>query len=568
MNELAGLGLDIRTGLRQLAHSPGFTGLAVLSLALGIGANTAVFSLVNEVLLRSLPVKDPGGLILLRNVEGASGRLSLSGENNFSTDPATRRESSTSFSLAAFRGFQGRHSGLLSVFAFAPLHPIHLLVGGLPEVEVLGQLVSGDYHAGLGVTSIVGRTLVPGDDQPSAEPVAVISYRYWKRRFAGDPFVVGRTVKLNGVVVTLVGVTPLGFEGTQVGESVDISVPLAHHERFQPDRAVSRRAPWYWWVRIMGRVAPSGSAAQVRASLEPILQQTAAEGWLAGRSLNLKSDNPMPEPPGLVADPGAQGESDTRRQYGRYLGILLGLVGLVLLAACANVANLMLARGTARRREIAVRLALGASRARVVRLLLAESLWLALLGGGVGVLFAYCGRGLMVALRQLGGSPSCSTCPSTRVCSASRARIACATALLSGLAPALRATRLTLSEEFHGGARPLGGGARSRLGQGLMIVQLALSLLLLVGTGLFVQTLGQPAGRRSRIQPPKTRPLPNRCRRGWLSEEPVHRAPDAHPGAGGEHPRRRRRDVFERRAARRRPQQPEGQGVRPSAARG
>jgi predicted permease len=484
------LSQDVRMGLRQLAKSPGFTGVAVLSLALGIGANTAVFSLVNDVLLRSLPVQRPDELVLFRNVQGSTGRMSLAGENNGSIDPVTGRESSTSFSLLAFERFRDHHPSLSEAFAFAPFNQINLLVDGQPETNVLGQLVSGNYHAGLGVSAIVGRTLTPADDQPSAEPVAVISHRYWENRFGGDPSVIGKTVQVNRVAVTLVGVTPPGFAGAlQVGESADISVPLAHHARFQPDRGANRAQPWYWWIRVMGRLAPHATSAQARASLEPALQETAREGWLVGQSLEMASGGAMPDPPTLAADPGGQGENDTRRQYRLSLRILMGLVGLVLLAACINVANLLVARGAARRREIALRLALGASRARIVRQLLVESLLLAGLGAALGTLFAYWGRGPLVALRQFSGSPLVLDLPLDGGVLGFTMAVAVATALLFGLAPALRATRLELSAEFQGGARQLGAGARSRLSQGLMVVQIALSLVLLVGTGLFVRTL-------------------------------------------------------------------------------
>ena len=484
------LALDVRLASRQLAKAPAFTGVVVLSLALGIGANTAVFSLVNDVLLRSLPVKNPDELVLFRNVQSPKGRMSLAGENNGSIDPATGRESSTSFSLLAFERFRDHHPALSEVFAYAPFNQINLLVDGEPETDVLGQLVSGNYHAGLGVAAIAGRTITPADDQPSAEPVAVISHRYWERRFGGDPAVIGKTVQVNRVPVTLVGVTAPGFAGAmQVGESADISVPLALHARFQPDRAVSRAQPWYWWVRIMGRLASRATAAQARASLEPALQEAAREGWLAGQSLAVASGGPMPDPPTLAADPGGQGENDTRRQYRLSLRILMGLVGLVLVAACANVANLLVARGAARRREIALRLALGAGRGRIVRQLLVESVLLAGLGAFLGLLFAYWARGLLVALRQFSGSPLVLDLPIDRAVLGFTIAVAVATALLFGLAPALRATRVELSAEFQGGARQLGAGARSRLSQGLMVVQIALSLVLLVGTGLFVRTL-------------------------------------------------------------------------------
>ncbi len=491
MRSLADVRHDIRVGMRQLAHSPGFTTVAALSLALGIGANTAVFSVVDDVLLRSLPVRDPNHLVLFRNVQGRSGSMSQAGENNGSVDPATGRASSTSFSLLALEGFRAHHPGLVDVFAFAPLNQINLIVDGEPETEVLGQLVSGGYHAGLGVSAILGRTLTQEDDRLSEAPVSVISWRYWQRRFGGDPSVIGKTVQVNRVPTVIVGVTPRGFAGAmQVGESADITVPLALHSLFQPDRSAHRVQPWYWWVRVMGRLAPGATPQQVRAALEPILQDTAQEGWRAGQSLAIAAGaGALLEPPTLAADPGGQGENDSRRQYRRSLYVLMGLVGLLLIAACANVATLMLARGAARRPEFAVRLALGASRARIVRQLLAESVLLAWLAAALGIVLAFWGRSLLVALRQFSGSAVVLDPPIDARVLAFTIGVSTATAVLFGLGPALRASRVDLAPEFRGGARMLGHRSRSARGRSLVVVQMALSLVLLVGTGLFIRTL-------------------------------------------------------------------------------
>lgn len=479
---------DLRFALRQLVRNPGFAAVAVLSLALGIGANTAIFSLVNEFLLRALPVRHPEELVLFRTIEGGGGRMSRGGENNGSIDPVTGRQASTSFSLLIFERLRAHRSALSEVFAFAPFPQPNVLIDGQPEIAVSAQLVSGNYHLGLGVPAVLGRTFTPDDEQPSSPPIAVLSFRYWNNRFARDPAVLGKTIQVNRVPVTIVGVTPPGFDGAmQAGQSADISVPLAHHLRFRP--VAMRAEPWYWWIRIMGRLAPGATPAQARASLEPIFQDTAREGWLAGQSLDT-TPRTMPELPTLVADPGAQGENDTRRQYTKSLSVLMGLVSLVLVAACANVANLLLARGAARRREIAVRLALGASRARIVRQLLAESLLLACLGAGLGTLFAYWSRGVLLASRPFGNTSVVLDLPIDLRVLVFTIAVAVTTALLFGLAPALRATRLNLSAEFQGGTRSLGRGGRSRLSQALMVVQIALSLVLLVSTGLFVRTLG------------------------------------------------------------------------------
>ena len=481
---------ELGFALRQLVKNRGFFATVMATLALGIGANIAVFSLVNDVLLRSLPVKSPGELVLFRNVEGAGGRMSRAGENNGSIDPVTGRNSSTSFSLLTLERLRDHHPALAEVFAYAPVNQVNVVIDGESETITLGQLVSGTYFAGLGVPAIVGRTITPADDRLAAAPVAVISYRYWERRFRRDPGVLGRTLQINRVPVTLIGVTPAGFKGAmQIGESADITLPLSLHGRFQPDRAASRAQPWYWWIRIMGRLAPDATAPQAAAGVEPAFQQAAREGWIASRSLDREATIEIPAVPTLTADPGGKGENDIRRQYAQSLRILMGLVGLVLLAACANVANLLIARGAARRREIALRLALGAGRARIIRQLLTESLLLALGGALIGGVVAYWTRGLLVSLRQFGGAPAVLDLPLDSRVLVFTIGATVATAVLFGLLPAFRAMRLDLTREFQGGARLLGDGGRSRLGQSLVVVQIALSLVLLVSTGLFAHSL-------------------------------------------------------------------------------
>jgi predicted permease len=480
---------DLHHAVRLLRLNPGFAAVAVFSLALGIGANTAIFSLVNEFLLRVLPVRNPEELVLFRAVDGVDGRMSRAGENNGSIDHATGRNSTTSFSLLIFERFRAHHGVLSDTFAFAPFSAQpHVLIDGRPEVAVSAQLVSGTYHAGLGVAARVGRTFTSDDDVSTAVPSAVLSYRYWDARFGRDPGVLGKTIVVNRIPTVIIGVTPAGFGGAaQVGESPDISLPLAHYLRFQPDR-VLRAEPWYWWIRIMGRLAPGATAEQARASLEPTFQEAAREGWLAGRSRDV-TPRAVPAVSTLSADPGAQGENNTRRQYARSLYMLMGLVGLVLVAACANVANLLLARGTARRREIALRLALGAGRTRIIGQLLAESLTIAFAGAALGTALAWWSRGLLLALRPFGTTSVVFDLPlDARVLTFTIA-VAVATSLLFGLAPALHATRIDLNSEFQGGTRLTGRRGRSRLSQGLMVVQIALSLVLLVTTGLFMRTL-------------------------------------------------------------------------------
>lgn len=479
---------DLRQAVRQLGKSPGFTVVAVLSLAIGIGANTAIFSLVNDVLLRSLPVERPGELVLFRALHGVKGRMSRRGEGPGSVDAATGRNSGTPMPLLVFERLRAARSPLASVFAYAPYSRVSVVIEGVPETTVTAQYVSGNYYDGLGVRASLGRTLTPDDDREAAPLVAVISHRFWERRFGRDPAVIGSTLAINRIPTTVVGVTVPGFDGAmQAGESADISTPFAHHTVYQPDRR-SRAQPWYWWTRVMGRLAPGASAEQARAALEPIFQATAREGWLAGRSDQATAET-MPDDPLLAVDPGAQGENDARRGYARSLRILMGLVSLVLIAACANVANLLVARGAARRREIALRLALGASRGTVVRQLLAESLLLATAGASVGLVLAWQGRAVLMALRPFGNAELTFDLPIDGRVLAFTLASTFATAIVFGLAPAVRATRVDLTTEFQGGGRALGGGSRSRLSQTFMVIQVALSLVLLVSTGLFLRTV-------------------------------------------------------------------------------
>jgi predicted permease len=480
----------MKFALRQLAKSPGFTIVAVLSLAIGIGANTAVFSLMNAVLLQMMPVKNPEALVVFNSLSDENVGPSGGSSGWRQREAASSKMTSTSFSMHTFEQFRTHAQTLSDVFAFAPMFGLNVNVDGTADVVQDGQVVSGNYHTALGVSAAVGRLITPADDDPAAEPVAVISFRYWQRRFGGEPNTVGRQVTINGVPVTIIGVTAPRFKGTgQVGEATDVFLPLALESRLMRRTEVGLR-PGFWWLRIMGRLKPGVSAEQACASLEGIFHETVKDHIRQRTAPGAPAIEPGKVPlPSLRAAPGGQGLYEARRQHERSIRLLMGLVGLVLLVACANVANLLLARGTARRREIAVRLALGASRGRLVRQLLAESVLLAGVSAGVGLLFAIWGVRALVAMGQFGASQSTlDTSLDWRVLGFTTA-IAIATGIFFGLMPAMRATRLNLSSEFQGGTRTLGSGSRSALAKTLMVVQVALSLVLLIGAGLFVRTL-------------------------------------------------------------------------------
>lgn len=467
---------DLRYGIRMLLRSPVFTVVAVLSLALGVGANTAIFSLVNAVLLESLPVKNPDQLILLRWVSGPkvpadliSGYFNMAGGN----------PSSTSFGYTAFQRLREQNDVLTDVVAFAEVERLNVSIDGQAEL-ISGQVVTGNYYAGLGVGPALGRVITDDDDKESAEAVAVISYSYWRRRFAADPSVLGKVIYLNGSPFTIIGVTPPGFNGTlEVGVSPDLTIPT-HGQPLIKLGSTALKSPGNWWLQIIGRLKPGATPEQAQAQLDGIFQQEVAE--------IIASSKEEKDTARLEVLPGGQGLTNTRETLSEPLFIMVIVVALVLAIACANIANLLLARAEMRRKEIAVRLALGASRLRLIRQLLTESLLLASLGGALGLLFVYWSRSLLQTLLPASPVPlNLDVDVDIRVLGFTAA-VSILTGVLFGLAPALRATRVNPSPALKDSSGSV-TRARSRLSKALLVTQVALSLLLLIGAGLFVRTL-------------------------------------------------------------------------------
>ncbi len=479
---------DVRYALRQMRRSPGFTIVAVLILALGIGANGAIFTLVNSILLSSLPVRDPARLVMFRWSGKNTSNMSFSRSSN-------NGNTTNVFSSSAYAALRSRTRTMSDVFALSPFGRVNAVVRGQAMLAG-GLLVSGNYFSGLGVTAVLGRPIAESDDRPDAPPVAVLSYQFWQKAFAGDRTVIGRTITLNGVPFTVAGVTPREFYGVSAAgymmmPSVDITVPLSMQEQVERLTAPkSEHGGWYYaqpdvfWLQVMGRLKPAVSAAQTQADATAVLRQVFAEDGFSSLS-------PPIEPSAMVL-PGGQGTDWLRKTNQEPLRILMWVVALVLLIACANLAGLLLARAAARGHEMGVRLALGAARGRLVRQLLTESLILSLSGGAAGVAIAYWGTQTLVKMASVTRPIGMDVHPDAVVllfC----AGLSIVTGLLFGLTPALfasRASAASLQPAAVVGAPAAGWKGCGRwLGRSLVVLQVALTLSLLTGAGLFLRTL-------------------------------------------------------------------------------
>jgi predicted permease len=481
---------DLRYGAQMLMKHPAFTAVAVLTLALGVGANTALFSVVDAVLLKKLPVKDPDRLVLFK----ASWNGEKFGPGGFNGSNRVNRETGlivgTSFPTQTLHRLRKETATLSDVFAFSPMD-LNFNAGGQAEV-VSGQVVSGNYYSGLGVPAVVGRTITDQDDNASATPVAVLSHRFWTNRFGADPSVVGKQVNINNVAFTVVGVTSAGFTGTSnVGTAQDVSIPLAWEQQVAGEQS-NQLGAGIWWLRLMGRLQPGATLAQAEATLagpfqESVLEHRSMRQAKATRALRNVDPKDLPR---LGVDSGSQGEMDSRNGFATPLQLLGGVVGLVLLIACANVANLLLVRGSSRRKEIAVRLALGASRRRLIRQLLTESVLLATVGGALGVLFALWIKNGLLLVAEWGGREMNALDPRLdwRVL-AFTLGLSLLTGIVFGILPALRSTNLDLTPTLKDTGRSSSAIGRSWLSKSLVVVQVSVSVLLLIGAGLLVRTL-------------------------------------------------------------------------------
>jgi predicted permease len=462
------LGQDIRYGLRLFRKNPGFSFVAILSLALGIGANTAIFGLINALLLKSLPVRDPQSLLFIAKQEQG-------GVNPY-------------FYYETYQRLRAAQPFLQELAAYGERIPMNVRIDGVAE-SAMGQLVSGDYYSVLGVAPTVGRVFTPEDDRfPGAHPIAVICYGYWQRRLGGSVAAIGKKVLIDGTSFTIIGVTPPGFYGLQAGDAPEISVPIMMQPLVMSDKEnwLGRPHNTTDWLTIFGRLKPGVTVPQATSGLQVLFHniqtQLAAEIGLEKASWRQEWVEAK-----LVLAPGRTGLSRLRRQYADALFILMGAVGVLLMIACANVANLLLARASARQREIALRLAVGASGARVIRQLLVENLILSGLGGALGIALSYWVADLLVRFLSVGRPViRLDLSPDWRVLLFT-AGISIATGVLFGLTPAMRGAGFDLAPALRQGGR--GASPPQRLARAMCVVQVALSLVLLIGAGLMVRTL-------------------------------------------------------------------------------
>ena len=484
---------DLRHGFRTLLQAKGWTAVVVLSLALGIGANAALFSVVDAMLLTKIPVRDAETLVRLRfvgrnDMSTSSSEYGSIDRSRYGGDNVNAR---ATFSYPMYQQFLADNKTMSGLLACAPYGRVNLNVDGQAELAS-AFIASGNYFQMLGVSARTGRTILPDDDRVTAPPVAVISSKYWHSRFGSDPNVVGKAIKINNVPVTIVGVLPPDFTGIQypVAEAHEVTVPLALDAQLSPPSPGQQprlSQATYWWLQVMGRLTPGSTPEQVQGNLGAVFRNTARAGFdaylksLPDADRNNSGNRDRTQIPELRAESGARGIYDVNDNDKRSVTILFVVVALVLLIVCANVANLLLSRATTRQKELSVRLSLGATRWRLVRQLLTESMLLAAIGGALGIAVGYWGRALLPA------SPNQNAPLDWRVL-AFIAAVTLLTGIVFGIVPALRGTGINVNSALKETGRGV-VGTRSLVGKALLVVQVAVSLVLLVGAGLFLQTL-------------------------------------------------------------------------------
>ncbi len=466
---------DLRYAARVLRMSPGFTAVAVLSLALGIGANTALFSLIDAAILKTLPVRDPGRLRILTWVTmPANVKKPLQGQSSsYQMLDDTGAHVSGSFAYSAY-GYLREHLPQFSDLVGYVSNQFTVTALGASEL-VNGQFVSGNYFTGLGAQPLMGRAIVPDDDGPAKPFVAVLTYRYWQKRFGLDPSILGQQISIDQKPFTIVGIMPPAFQGLYPGAEVDAFIPMSMVKEVGPSWFPTAD-PYTWWVQIFGRLRPGvtdkDAAAAVHSILAAHIQSYAPEGTIV---------------PEIHLASGSRGVRLMEAIAADKLYVLDAILGLALLIACVNLAHLLLSRSASRSREIAVRLSIGASRARLIRQLLTENLVLAIAGGALGLVAA---KPLLQLFQQLafGARPTTLDARLDTRALVFTFGVSTLISILAGLLPAFRATRVDLGPSLKGGANTAGAAPRQYASRVLIVGQVALSVLLLAGAGLFVRT--------------------------------------------------------------------------------
>ena len=497
-DELSG---DLRHALRVLGKSPGFTAIAIGSLALGVGANTVIFTAAQHMLLDRLNVPHPEQLRLLWWSEAPDGVVDEMW--GYWDDTSGGGQTSTSFSYPVYQQLRRENRSLASIFAFKPLGRMTVTVNGNAGVAD-AEMVSGNYYSTLEVTPQLGRGIEESDDGAvGSGPVAVISDKLWTDRFGRARDVIGKTILVNATPMTIVGVNPPKFTGAYSAQGApDIILPFSMQPIVAPQDFASQRTAGMpgsllenrqmWWVLLMGRTQPGVSSPSAQAALNTSLAAAVRA------TMPLKNANQIPR---LIVGDGSRGQNPNVDGFSKPVYVLMALAGLVLLLACANLANLLLARAGARQREISVRLALGAGRGRILRQMMTESLLLSVLGGSAGLILAWIVRNGIPRLMTNSWSAPAFTASINWPIFAFAAAISILTGLLFGLAPAWQATRVQVSSGLKDSGQTVTHRRRGLGGQAIVVFQVALSMLLVVGAGLFVQTLMKlgrvPLGFRS-----------------------------------------------------------------------